>query len=61
MIIECKVAECEEALADKAQEALQQIAVRDYDAEFRAQGIGKVFHYGIAFCGKKVQIASQGI
>lgn len=54
MLIECKVAESEEALAAQAQAALHQIETRDYEAEFRARGVGQVLHYGIAFCGKRV-------
>ncbi|MDY3917258.1 MAG: AAA family ATPase [Selenomonadaceae bacterium] len=56
MIIECKTAASEDTLANEAQVALQQIADRDYDAEFRAQGVEQVLHYGIAFCGKRVQV-----
>ncbi len=56
IIIECKYAETENNLAAKVQEALQQIEERDYDAEFRAQGVEHVLHYGMAFCGKRVQV-----
>ena len=56
MVIECKQAESEDALETKAQEALEQIKDRDYDAEFRAQGIEGVLHYGISFCGKHVHV-----
>ena len=56
MVIECKQAESENALETKAQEALEQIKARDYDAEFRAQGIEGVLHYGISFCGKHVHV-----
>ena len=56
MVIECKQAESENALETKAQEALEQIKDRDYDAEFRAQGIEGVLHYGISFCGKHVHV-----
>ena len=44
----------EKAISKEAQAALQQMADRDYDAEFRAQGVEHVLHYGIAFCGKRV-------
>ena len=54
MLIECKTAESEDALEKEAQAALQQMADRDYDAEFRAQGVEHVLHYGISFCGKRV-------
>ena len=59
LIIECKTAASEDALANEAQIALQQIADRDYDAEFRAQGVDQVLRYGIAFCGKRVQVELQ--
>jgi hypothetical protein len=53
-VIEFKVADSEDAIESKAQDALQQIAARDYDAGFRARGVEQVLHYGIAFCGKRV-------
>ncbi len=56
MIIECKTTVNEDDLATEAQTALQQIKDRDYDAELRAQGAGQILHYGIAFCGKRVQV-----
>ena len=59
MIIECKTAETEDALEKEAQAALQQIADRDYDAEFRAKAVDEVLHYGIAFCGKRVCVRMQ--
>ena len=55
-VLEFKVATNEGALESKAREALQQIDERDYDNEFHAQGIEKVWHYGIAFYGKQVQV-----
>ena len=54
-VIECKTAEKEEIQVE-AKAALQQIADRDYDAEFRAQGVTSVLHYGIAFHGKRVWV-----
>ena len=56
MIIECKTAVSEDELATEAQAALQQIKDRDYDAELRAQGVAKILHYGVAFCGKKMSV-----
>ncbi|MBQ1875877.1 MAG: AAA family ATPase [Selenomonas sp.] len=55
-VIEFKVADSEDAIESKAQDALQQIAARDYDAGFRARGVEQVLHYGIAFCGKRVYV-----
>lgn len=56
IIIECKTAESEDALAAKAQEALAQIEEKDYLAEFRARGVTDMHRYGIAFCGKRVRV-----
>lgn len=56
IIIECKTAESEDALAAKAQEALAQIEEKDYLAEFRTRGITNTYRYGIAFCGKRVRV-----
>ena len=56
LVLEFKTAGSEDALEAKAQEALAQIAARDYDAEFRARGIATVRRYGIAFCGKQVMV-----
>ena len=53
-VLEFKVADNEDAMEAKAQEALRQITARDYDAGFRARGVATVLHYGIAFCGKRV-------
>ena len=59
LVLEFKTAETEDALEKKAQEALAQIAARDYDAEFRAREIAMVRHYGIAFCGKQVRVVAD--
>lgn len=42
-----------------AEQALEQIEVKHYDTELRRQGIGTIYKYGIAFCGKKVEIATK--
>ena len=60
MVLEFKTAEIEDHLTAKAQEALVQIAARDYDAEFHARGVTHVYHYGIAFCGKAVLVEQEG-
>ena len=39
--------------------ALNQINDRKYDTEMRAKGITTIIKYGIAFCGKRVQIATE--
>lgn len=57
IIMEFKVADSEEALRKTAEEALSQIGQRDYLAEFREQGVEKVWKYGVAFCGKRLHLA----
>lgn len=59
ILIEIKAAkECnEQELKNLAQTALQQINDRCYDAEFKAHNIKSVLKYGVAFCGKKVEVA----
>ncbi|MBQ3971861.1 MAG: PD-(D/E)XK nuclease domain-containing protein [Selenomonadaceae bacterium] len=59
ILMEFKVADSEAELPAKAQEALTQIDHMNYPAEFRAQNVNDVWKYGIAFCGKKTQIASH--
>ena len=59
VIMEFKVAEKEDDLPQMAEIALHQIETRDYLAEFRKRNISKVWQYGIAFCGKKCQIATK--
>lgn len=58
-LLEFKTAERAEELGARAQEALAQIEEKDYLAEFRTRGVESVHRYGIAFCGKKVQVAYQ--
>ena len=59
-VIEFKVhkAKREKDLEETAQNALQQIAEKNYDAELMARGIRKenIRHLGFAFWGKKVLI-----
>lgn len=57
VLMEFKVAGDESGLPKAAEDALRQIGEKDYEAEFRAQGIGNVWKYGIAFCGKKLEVA----
>ena len=58
-VLEFKTAETEKELEAKTEEALAQIAEKDYIAEFRARGIGAVYAYGIAFCGKHVKVTCR--
>lgn len=49
----------EEELKALSKEALQQIYDRKYDTEMLANGIEQIFKYGVAFCGKKVEITAE--
>jgi hypothetical protein len=42
------------SMTAKAEEGLRQIEEKAYLAEFQAQGISRVWKYGVAFCGKRV-------
>lgn len=49
----------EENLDALSAEALNQINVKDYDAEIRTEGIADIIKFGIAFSGKKVKIRTE--
>ena len=55
-IFEFKVAKTEEDLEKKAEEALQQIAEREYYIELQKRGILHILTLGIAFYGKKLKV-----
>lgn len=59
IIIELKAAkDCSEGeLKELAKKALQKIDEKKYDTRLREAGITDVIKYGVAFCGKKVEIA----
>lgn len=59
ILIELKAAKnCkEEELKRLSETALQQIADKKYDTEMSTKGIQAIYRYGVAFCGKKVEIA----
>lgn len=61
IIIEIKAAReaSEEQLKQLAQKALLQIEEKHYDIELQKQDISIIHKYGIAFCGKKVEIVVQ--
>jgi hypothetical protein len=46
----------QEQLVCLAEDALNQIELRNYDAEMKRQGVSDIVKYGVAFCGKKVEI-----
>ncbi|MBQ1510742.1 MAG: PD-(D/E)XK nuclease domain-containing protein, partial [Selenomonadaceae bacterium] len=54
VVLELKSAKSEEELEGAAKEALCQIEEKAYITELSRQGVGEVWKYGIAFCGKKV-------
>ncbi|OGT22205.1 MAG: hypothetical protein A3C55_05525 [Gammaproteobacteria bacterium RIFCSPHIGHO2_02_FULL_42_13] len=56
LILEFKVAEKNETLLASAQEALQQIEKRHYEAELKQAGISKIIKVGLAFLGKEVEV-----
>ncbi len=49
----------EQGLKELSQKALRQIMDCQYDVEMTAKGIHTIFKYGVAFCGKEVQITVQ--
>jgi hypothetical protein len=58
VILELKAAASEAELEEKAREALQQIAEKEYCAELSRQGVKDIWRYGIAFHVKKVYLKS---
>ncbi len=56
IIIEFKVSNKEDNLKEKAEEALKQIDDKKYETELKNIGITDIYKYGIAFCGKQVEI-----
>lgn len=49
----------EQHLQKLAQEALDQINHKNYDAELKQKGVQTIYKYGIAFSGKKVQMVTE--
>ena len=56
ILMELKATRNPEELEKLAEDALQQIAEKEYVTEMEAQGIQPVYQYGIAFCGKETVI-----
>ena len=50
-----------DSLVKLSRNALQQIKERSYITEMKRQGIREIVEYGVAFCGKKVEIAMDVI
>ncbi|MBR3457426.1 MAG: AAA family ATPase, partial [Selenomonadaceae bacterium] len=59
VILELKSAKSEEAMEEKAKEALRQIGEKAYLAELSRQGVKEIWKYGIAFHGKKVWLEGR--
>ena len=61
ILIELKAAKdvSAEQLRKLAQEALTQIEEKQYDTVMKARNISPIFKYGVAFCGKNVEIAKK--
>lgn len=61
ILIELKAGkDCTESqLKELAGEALAQIKSRQYDTEMAAKNIQTIFRYGVAFSGKKVEVATE--
>ena len=49
----------EKQLSKLSREALRQIGDRGYDAEMKSRGVKTVLRMGVAFCGKRVQVAGD--
>lgn len=60
ILIELKAAKnCSgEKLKQLAENALAQIENRKYDTEMIAKGIRNIVKYGVAFCGKQVEVVA---
>ena len=60
IIIELKSAKDakDNELKNLAIDALKQIETKNYEIELLSKGINKIFKYGVALCGKKVEIKS---
>ena len=48
------IARCLKQLSETA---LKQIQDKQYDTELRTAGVEVIYKYGVAFCGKRVEIA----
>ena len=57
IILEFKSSNSFKTLVSLANEALMQIKQKQYDTDMKDRGIQNVVEYGIAFCGKTVEVA----
>lgn len=49
----------EKQLKQLSETALRQINENKYDIDLKAAGIDHIYKYGVAFCGKNVEIAVE--
>lgn len=49
----------EDELRRLSKDALEQMNDKKYDIQMRAEGISSIYKYGVAFSGKKVEIACE--
>ena len=59
IIIEIKVTDDYNKLNEKCNEALKQIAEKNYAAELAYNGYKKIIRYGVAFCQKDCMVKVQ--
>jgi Predicted AAA-ATPase/PD-(D/E)XK nuclease superfamily len=59
IILEFKTAEADEDLAMVAQQALQQVKDKQYEAELKQVGVQSILKLGLAFKGKDVAVISE--
>lgn len=48
-----------EELKELAQKALEQIESKKYDEDMKMQGVHEIYKYGVAFCGKDVEVVTK--
>lgn len=48
-----------ESLKKLADTVLQQINEKKYDTELKVAGVTTVYKYGVAFCGKQVEVVVE--
>lgn len=58
IVIELKASEKEQKLGELAREALKQIETKSYDTMLKEAKVEVILKYGVAFCGKNVEICT---
>lgn len=60
ILMELKSAQsAKEELKELAQKALEQIGSKKYDVDMTMQGVHEIYKYGVAFCGKDVEVVTK--